>query len=68
MIEPLMSLPREVLAELREMTIRGPRAKVAIATALAVGAAIVAALVLQPSVGAGCPSGCVHDTSVHVPA
>jgi uncharacterized membrane protein YccC len=46
-IEPLMSLPREVLAELREMTIRGPRAKVAIATALAVGAAIVAALVLR---------------------
>lgn len=47
MIEPLLSLPREVLAELRGMTIRGPRARLAFAAALAVGVAIVLALALR---------------------
>jgi uncharacterized membrane protein YccC len=47
MIEPLICLPRAVLAEFRAMTAHGPRAKLAIATALAVGTAIVVALVLR---------------------
>jgi uncharacterized membrane protein YccC len=42
-----MSLPRDVLAELREMTLRGPRALLAIAAALAVAVAIVLALALR---------------------
>jgi uncharacterized membrane protein YccC len=46
-IEPLLSLPRDVLAELREMTLRGPRAILAIAAALAVAVAIVLALALH---------------------
>jgi uncharacterized membrane protein YccC len=42
-----MSLPGDVLAELRGMTMRGPRAILAIAAALAVGVAIVLALALR---------------------
>jgi uncharacterized membrane protein YccC len=46
-IDVLIALPREILAELRELTLRGPRGGLAVTTALAVGAAILAALSLR---------------------
>ena len=47
MIDILIALPGEILAEFRELTLRGPRCGLAIATALAVGLAIFAALALR---------------------
>jgi len=47
MSNSLVSLPRLVLLELSELTLTGPRARFALAAALAVGMAIVLALMLR---------------------